>query len=661
MRARQPDASGFVDRDGIRTYYEVFGSGPTTVLLMPTWQIAHSRAWKAQVPYLAHHFRVVTFDARGSGRSDRPSGAGRYADTEIVADTAAVLDATDTDRAVVVGFSMSGWWAPLLAALHPERVSGLALVTPMCPLEPFPPLETFTQPPTGDEGWQRFNAQSFRQDYRGFLEFFFSQMYSEPHSSKPFEDSLAWALETTPDVIVDTVLAIGAWTDPAEVYSRIDCPALVIRGTADMVLPAAHPEAAAKALDAQLLSLEGSGHAPNVRDPVKVNVVLRDFVRSLAPAVPDTRRWARGLVRPKRALFLSSPIGLGHALRDVAIADELRRLEPDLHIDWLTQHPVTAVLGARGERVHPAAAHLTNESAHFESESAEHDLHCFQAYRRMDEILVANFMVFHDLLEEEHYDLVVGDEAWDVDYFLHENPELKRCEYAWLTDFVGWLPMPDGGTSEAALAADYNAEMIEHVGRFPRLRSRSIFVGDPDDLVPDRLGPGLPTVREWTEANFDFAGYVTGFDPGVFSDRDALRAELSYRPDERVCIATVGGSAVGANLLRRLIAAYPLAREAIPELRMVVVAGPRIDPTELPAQEGLEIRTFVDGLYRHLAACDLAVVQGGLTTTMELTATAGRSSTSRSPITSSSSTTSGTAWTVTGPGDAWTMHPRHPR
>jgi UDP:flavonoid glycosyltransferase YjiC (YdhE family) len=53
---------------------------------------------------------------------------------------------------------------------------------------------------------------------------------------------------------------------------------------------------------------------------------------------------------------------------------------------------------------------------------------------------------------------------------------------------------------------------------------------------------------------------------------------------------------------------------------MVVVAGPRIDPATLPAHPGLEVRAYVHNLYRHLAACDLAVVQGGLTTAMELTA-----------------------------------------
>jgi hypothetical protein len=278
------------------------------------------------------------------------------------------------------------------------------------------------------------------------------------------------------------------------------------------------------------------------------------------------------------------------------------------------------VLAGEGERIHPASEHLANESGHIESESAEHDLHCFQAWRRMDEILVSNFMVFHDLVESEQYDLWIGDEAWELDYYLHENPELKRANYAWLTDFVGWLPMEDGGAREAYLTADYNAEMIEHIARFGRVRDRALFVGNPDDVVDERFGPDLPMIREWTEEHYDFSGYVTGFDPAEFADREALRDELGYAPDERVCIVTVGGSGVGEDLLRRVIAAHPAAKGAVPELRMIVVAGPRIDPDSLPYLDGLEVRPYVHNLYRHLAACDLALVQGGLTTSMELTA-----------------------------------------
>ncbi|HEV3055576.1 MAG TPA: glycosyltransferase, partial [Solirubrobacteraceae bacterium] len=361
---------------------------------------------------------------------------------------------------------------------------------------------------------------------------------------------------------------------------------------------------------------EGSGHIPLARDPVNVNLLLRDFICPPAPPA----RWQRAGARGKRALYVSSPIGLGHVRRDLAIADELRKLHPDLEIDWLAQDPVTAVLSERGERIHPLSAELASESAHWQSESTKHDLHCFEALRRMDEILAANFMVFHDVARAEQYDLWIGDEAWDVDHFLHENPELKTAAYAWLTDFVGLLPMPDGGEREASLCADYNAEMIEHVERFPRVRDRAVFVGEPDDIVPDRFGPDMPVIRRWTEKHYDFCGYISGFDPTVGADRDALRRSLGYAPGEQVCIVTVGGSGVGEALLRRVIASYPLAKRLVPELRMIIVAGPRIDPASLPHHDGLEIRAYVPDLYRHLAACDLAVVQGGLTTTMELTA-----------------------------------------
>ncbi|MGH3424574.1 MAG: glycosyltransferase, partial [Nocardioidaceae bacterium] len=350
------------------------------------------------------------------------------------------------------------------------------------------------------------------------------------------------------------------------------------------------------------------------------NKMVRAFVDQVRPPAPVRRTWVRALNRPKRALYLSSPIGLGHARRDVAIAGELRRLHPDLQVDWLAQHPVTTVLEATGERVHPASAWLANESAHIEDEAHEHDLHAFRAIRRMDEILVNNFMVFDEVVSEGHYDLVVGDEAWDVDYFLHENPELKRSAYAWMTDFVGWLPMPDGGDREAALTADYNAEMIEQRARFRGLRDRSIFVGNPDDVVPDPFGPGLPGIREWTEQNFDFAGYVTGFEAPGATANQVLRASLGYKPEHKVCVVTVGGSGVGTSLLRRVLDAAPLARRLLPELRFLVVTGPRIEPASLPRRRGVRVRGYLPRLYEHLAACDIAVVQGGLTTCMELTA-----------------------------------------
>ena len=613
-RARYPDSSGYIKRDGVRLYYEVYGSGEPTVFLLPTWSIIHSRHWKMQIPYLARHCRVITFDGRGNGRSDRPAAG--YGEAEFAADALAVMDATATERAVMVSLSVGAQRALILAAEHPDRVTGAVFIGPAVPLAS--PLGDGTRYlldevlPT-EEGWPKEKFAGFLRDYRGFLEFFFSQMFTEPHSTKPTEDCIGWGLETTAETLIATEIGNGLDEPTArELCGRVRCPVLVIQGTADAITGPGRGIALAEATGGNLVLLEGSGHGPHVRDPVKVNLLLREF----AVPPPARPRWARGAARPKRALYISSPIGLGHAQRDIAIAGELRKLHPGLQVDWLAQHPVTTMLEARGEHVHPASAHLASESGHIESESAEHDLHAFQAIRRMDEILLANFMVFHDLTREEDYDLWIGDESWELDYYLHENPEQKRAAYAWLTDFVGWLPMPGGGEPEALLTADYNAEMIEQIARYPRIRDRAIFVGDPDDIVPDAFGPGLPRIRDWTEQHYDFAGYITGFDPGRLSDRQAL----GYGDDERVCLVTVGGSGVGGALLRKVIAAYPEAKERVPALRMIVVAGPRIDPASLPSHDGLEIRPYVHELYRHLAACDLAVVQGGLTTTMELTA-----------------------------------------
>jgi pimeloyl-ACP methyl ester carboxylesterase/predicted glycosyltransferase len=589
--------------------------------LLPTWSIMHSRCWKAQIPYLARRFRVITFDGRGNGKSDRPADPQAYIEEEFAADALAVMDATRTEQAVLVSLSRGAERSLLLAANNPERVTGMVFIAPAVPLPPVPPrrkaADTFTERRESPTGWDKWSAPYWLENYEDFLEFFFSQVYNEPHSTKQREDAIGWALETDPETLVATQVAPRLPDEDSvrALADRLRSPVLVIHGSDDAVRPHASGAALAQITGGALVTLEGSGHSPQARDPVKVNLLLRDFVD---PAPARRRSWTRGKSRRKRALYISSPIGLGHARRDVAIAKELRQLHPDLEIDWLAQNPVTRVLEAEGERIHPASDHLANESHHIESESAEHDLHCFQAWRRMDEILVSNFMVFHDLAEAEQYDLWIGDEAWELDYYLHENPELKRAAYVWLTDFVGWLPMEDGGDHEAYLTADYNAEMIEHIARYGRVRDQALFVGNPDDVVPERFGADLPAIRDWTEQHFDFSGYVTGFEP--VSDRERLRSELGYGAGEKVCIVTVGGSGVGEALLRRVIAAYPEAKRAVPELRMIVVAGPRIDPVSLPEADGLDVRAYVHDLYKHLAACDLAVVQGGLTTSMELTA-----------------------------------------
>jgi pimeloyl-ACP methyl ester carboxylesterase/predicted glycosyltransferase len=630
MRARYPDHEGFVESHGLKIAYEVYGDGERTVVFPPVDPIVHSRVWKAQIPYLSRYARVVSIDPRGNGRSERSTDPDDFQDVRFLADTIAVMDAVGVDQAMLVSICSSSWWSLLAAARHPDRVLGVASLATYVPLlvPPFPErvAYSFDEPLDTDEGWAKDNKFYWQRDYRGFTEFFFHQLLPEAHSTKQWEDAVGWAAEGDVEGQIANDSARQCVSERAEVeaiLSSITCPVLTIHGQDDHCQPPQRSVSVAELTGGRSVVLEGVGHLPQARYPVLVNRLLRDFLDEVAPlplAQRPTVRMQSTASRRPRALFLSSPIGLGHARRDLAIAQSLRRQRPDVGVDWLTQHPVTQLLEQSGEQVHPGSALLASESGHIESVCGEHDLHAFQAVRDMDEILVNNFMVFAEVVEAGQYDLVVGDEAWDVDHFLHEHPELKRSAFAWLTDFVGWLPFPDGGDLEAELTTDYNAEMVEHLARSPRVRDASLFVGDPDDVVPDGLGTGLPSIRDWTEATFDFCGYVTGFEPVPDADRSAVRAELGYRDDERVCIVTVGGSGVGLDLLRRVVAAYPQARAQVPGLRMVVVAGPRIDPASVPHTDGLEVHAYVHDLWRHLAVCDLAVVQGGLTTTMELTA-----------------------------------------
>jgi pimeloyl-ACP methyl ester carboxylesterase/predicted glycosyltransferase len=619
MRAREPDREGWVDHDGVEVGYAVYGDGATTLLLAPSWLVVDSRIWKMQVAHLSRHLRVITVDPRGNGRSQRPADPAAYTDRAHAADLVAVLDAVGVRRAVVAGMSRGAWRAALAVHEHPERFTGLIAIAPRVfgLVPPLPEQDGIDFEAVRDryDGWQKVNRHFWRRDYRGFVEWFFATLLPEPHSTKAFEDCVSWALETGPRTLIAAEEAPRSvrGRDRIEAVLRgVRCPVLVIHGDQDRCAPPATGERFAELTGGRLIRMAGVGHLPPVRHPVPVNRWILDFARP--PVPPPATRWTRPLNRPRRVLYVSSPIGLGHARRDLAIVAELRRLRPGVEVDWLAQHPVTALLSARGERIHPASRWLASEARHMESEAGEHDLHAFQAIRRMDEILLADFTVFAELVERERYDVWVGDEAWEVDHFLHENPELKRDAYVWLTDFVGWLPV----AGEGALTADHNAEMIERIERFPRVRDRALFVGDPGDVVPDDFGPGLPAIRDWTERNFAFTGYIV--------DKESTRpdrAEFGWHEGQRVCVVAVGGTGIGVPLIRRALAAYPIAARLVPGLRMVVVAGPRIDPAALGAPPGVDVFGYLPDLHRYLAAADLAVVQGGLATTMELTA-AGR-------------------------------------
>lgn len=605
----------YVSRGGVKLFYQVTGSGSRDLFLLPQCQpITYSRQWKTQIPYLSRYFRVATMDARGSGRSDRtPTGYDLEARYD---DFLAVLEEAVRPPFALLVYSCAAMLGFRYAVEHPDRVSHLIVLSGQY-------AESVPQP------FDEKVAPVIRDDFDGWRRRVLTRSFPEPHSLKGIEDGIAWAGETSPEVLVESLRAIDG-SNVYDLLGRVRVPTLALHGTLDKIVPYTHAQKMVAALpDVRLVSFEGAGHGLQGRHTVKVNRLIRDFVldQPVEPrSIPATTERKTPPPRPRRStqrriLWLSSSIGLGHIQRDIAIARKLREIHPDATVDFLAVNPADRVVEAMGERLHPATRLLLDESGHFEGWARDHELHAFNALWDMDEIMAANFMTFADVVEREDYDLWVGDEGWDLDYYLHENPELKRAPYAFITDFIGMLPMREDPTSaEFKRAWEKNAENIDHLRLHPDVRDLSLLVGDEEDVLDREFGPELPNMRQWAREHFGFSGYTYHFDPADYQDKAALRRELGFRDDERVVLVSVGGTAAGRNLLGKCAEAFSLIAHKVPDTRMVLVAGPRLTPEELPRGPQIDVRPFVPHLFRHHAAAHLAIVQGGLTTTMELAA-----------------------------------------
>src|SRR3954447_268123 len=279
MRAREPDSEGFVDHDGVKIHYEVYGDGGPTILLMPTWTIVHRQTWKTQIAYLARHHRVVLYDGPGNGGSDRTLRPEAYHHTTQVEYALRVLDATGTDRAVVVALSMGARWVLELAANHPDRVLGIVTIAGSVPLgepEPAdtedrflgtpPDLPLSSVPDLGQDPpshWAKWNRQYWLNHYEDFTTFFFGQCFSEPFSTKAIEDAVGWAGETAPEVLLAEAGSPAPTRADIEGWSaRLRCPVLHLHGSDDRVVPLQMSEALAELTGGRLLVLEGTGHVP---------------------------------------------------------------------------------------------------------------------------------------------------------------------------------------------------------------------------------------------------------------------------------------------------------------------------------------------------------------------------------------------------------------
>lgn len=285
-RARLPDGRGWVARPGGRVAYETYGSGDPPIMFVPPWQIVHSRVWKAQIPDFARRHRVVAWDHLGNGRSDRPLDPLVHTTFARTANLEAVLDAVHLPAAVLIGLSSASGPMVCFASRHPERVLGLVFVGPAAPLgDPGRNGEVrFEERLDTDERWAKENIHFWRRDYRAYLEYFFAEGFPEPHSTKQIEDGVTWGLETDPESLAATKRAppvLDAETF-AEMCAAIEAPTLVIQGSDERLSHVTQGIAVATAIpNATLELIEGAGHLVQLRDPVRVNLAVRAFIRSL--------------------------------------------------------------------------------------------------------------------------------------------------------------------------------------------------------------------------------------------------------------------------------------------------------------------------------------------------------------------------------------------
>ena len=288
MRARYADHEGFVERDGVKVGYEVYGEGGLAALLVPASPITHARSWKALIPFLSRHLTVVTTDGRGTGRSDRPHQRDRYVPDEIAADLVGVLDAAGADQTVVVAHCHATPWALRLAAEHSDRVAGLVAIAPGIAVMPgheytVEPERRWAEELADPTGWSMRNREFWRRDggYRAWVEFFFDQQLPEPHSTKQLEDAVEWALDTEAEAMIAEREGRTAPRCPDEAEDlcrRVPCPVLVIHGSDDRCQPLARGHRVVELTGGELVVLDRAGHLPHVRDPVVVNRLIKRFV-----------------------------------------------------------------------------------------------------------------------------------------------------------------------------------------------------------------------------------------------------------------------------------------------------------------------------------------------------------------------------------------------
>lgn len=269
------DEIGMAHSGGVDIAWRRYGDGDETILFIPTWNFVDSRVLGHQVDGLRDSFRLITYDARGSGDSQRPPRGYRFEDH--VADAIAVLAATNTPIASVVAASLGTHVAVLLAAQYPALVRRLVMVAP--PMDVPGKSARHSADAAGDaESGPSDPAPNWRTDYRPFVRWFISTVFPEPGAERTIKEVIAIADEADHAMLIQQGNELD-WDAAPRKLHEVRCPSLVVHGTDDRIIDVNSVEPVAAAIPgAKLVLLDDLGHRPDISRPDIVNLIFRDFI-----------------------------------------------------------------------------------------------------------------------------------------------------------------------------------------------------------------------------------------------------------------------------------------------------------------------------------------------------------------------------------------------
>ena len=257
--------------DGTRIHYEVTGKSGATPVLMIQGLGASKNAWNLQRIAMATRFRIISFDNRGAGRSDKPTEP--FTLEQMADDALAVLDAAGIETAHVVGASMGGVISQIIAVKYPHRVRSLTLVCTACRNHP----------------WRQDLLQTWAKtaEEKGMIEVGkeAAQWVMSPRSFRRLVPAFTWmgplaALRPRHSFVSQIHAILDTREDLVDQLSTITAPTMVIVGNQDILTPRGDSEEIAERIpNSELVVISGAAHGLMMEHSSTFNKILIEFLQ----------------------------------------------------------------------------------------------------------------------------------------------------------------------------------------------------------------------------------------------------------------------------------------------------------------------------------------------------------------------------------------------